>query len=70
MTLRIYYRANGHYQFVDYIDGNLEPVVEQLGRESLSTSTQSLILKQLSTWEDLMLHQERGFEFCSMKTMP
>jgi hypothetical protein len=61
MKLRICYRAGDLEITYDYTPGEVEPLVKHLAQDGLGISTVSLILRLLSTWEELALHQENGF---------
>lgn len=50
-----------HVHIVDYVEGDVEPLVKELAKAGLGISTQSLMLKLISTLEELSLHQEHGF---------
>ena len=70
-VLRIYYRTGTEDKTIDYTAGELAPVVERLlGAEGLSTSTVSLILRLVSTLEELSQHQEQGFVMHSIEWRP
>jgi len=70
-VLRISYRTGTEDKTIDYTAGELAPVVERLlGAEGLSTSTVSLILRLVSTLEELSQHQEQGFAVRSIEWRP
>ena len=71
MLLRISYRIGNADTTIDYTAGEVAPLVERLlGAEGLSTSTVSLVLRLVSTLEELALHQEQGFMMHSIEWRP
>ena len=70
-VLRISYRIGTEDKTIDYTAGEVAPLVERLlGAEGLSTSTVSLILRLVSTLEELSQHQEQGFVMHSIEWRP
>jgi len=71
MILRISYRIGNEDKTIDYTAGEVAPLVERLlGAEGLSTATVSLILRLVSTLEELSQHQEQGFMMHSIEWRP
>jgi len=70
-VLRISYRIGTEDKTIDYTAGEVAPLVERLlGAEGLSTSTVSLVLRLVSTLEELSQHQEQGFMVHSIEWRP
>ena len=71
MILRISYRIGTEDKTIDYTAGEVAPLVERLlGAEGLSTSTVSLVLRLISTFEELSFHEEQGFVMHSIEWRP
>jgi hypothetical protein len=58
--IEIIYSVNDDGRMLDYA-GDVESLVKALAADGLSNSTVSLILRLVSTIEELALHQEQGF---------
>lgn len=70
-VLRISYQIGGQDKTIDYTPGEVAPLVERLlGAEELSTSTVSLVLRLISTFEELSFHEEQGFAVRSIEWRP
>jgi len=71
VILRISYRIGTEDKTVDYTAGEVAPLVARLrGAEGLSMATVSLILRLVSTLEELSQHQEQGFVMHSIEWRP
>ena len=61
LELRIRYKSRGDDQIVDYTEGEVDPFVERLFSDGLGQSSVSLMLRLVSAFEELALHEENGF---------
>jgi len=70
IRLAISYRVRGFNKTLEYNEGDVDLLVAQLARDGLGVSTQSLILRLISTFEELALHEEQGFRFKAIEWVP
>jgi len=66
MKIFLWYGIGGRQQRFEYT-GDVDPLIRQLAGDGLSNSTVSLILRLISTHEELALHQENGFVLHSVR---
>jgi len=66
MKLKIQYETETAIRVICY-SGDVDTVVKTLANDKLSRGTVSLVLKLISTLEELALHQENGFLLYGVK---